>query len=93
MFYPLSRWVCFGKLDCSDAVDFDFEVTEEEHQLLQKYDAAGQSLSEVPELVELYNRALDESSEVSQKEMQSNLEADEEDDTDYYDYHVNFRSE
>lgn len=93
MLYPLSRWVCFGKLDCSDPVDFDLEVTEEEYQLLQKYDAEGLSLSEVPELLEVYNRALDESSEISQKELQSNLDADEDDDTDYYDYHVNFRSE
>ena len=93
MRYPLSRWVCFGKLDCSDAVDFDLEVTEEEYQLLRKYDSEGLSLNEVPDLAELYSRALDESSEISQKELQSNLGDDEEDDTDYYDYHVNFRSE
>lgn len=89
--YPLSRWVNFGKLDSSDPIDFDFEVTEEEHALLQKYDDEGWCLGSVPELETLYERALDESTELSIAELREGLEPDEEDSTDYYEYRVGFR--
>ena len=91
-FYPLERWVCFGKLDCSDPIDFDFEVTPAEFERLKHYDQAGHSLSSVPELEGLYLRALSESSELGQTELQNMLGDDEDDQTDYYDYHVNFRA-
>ena len=90
--YHLSRWVCFGKLDSSDPVDFDFEVTDAEYDLLKKHESADSILSMEPELETLYQRALEESSELSPKEMQAMLESDEDDDTDFYDYHVGFRT-
>ena len=90
--YPLSRWVVFGKLDSSDPVDFDFEVNDAEFELLKKHENADAILSMEPELETLYQRALEESSELSQKELQAMLEPDEDDDTDYYDYHVGFRT-
>lgn len=90
MVFNLVRWLDYGKLDSCEPVAFPLEVTPFEYTLLSYHERTGRALSDIPELASLYERALAEATELFVEDIRSHLDPEDEDNSDWYEYHVGF---
>lgn len=87
--FTLSRWTVFGKLDSSDPVEFDIEVTDEQYEMLARCSEEGVNFYDIPdETVRIAACILGE--ELSKAELREFMDKDDQENIEYYDYRVGF---
>ncbi|MBQ7826662.1 MAG: hypothetical protein IJ386_00170 [Clostridia bacterium] len=89
--YLFRRYVTFGRGDSSDDIDFEVEVTDEEYEKLEAHADAGDRLWECEDdLPGFYERVCAEAEQLSREELLEDLDPDDAETLDDYDYGVDF---